>query len=95
MTDFKECVTVYGTDVYLEDTIRGPSTKFQFHINTEEPLIEIVDRIITQEEPVTVDDEELIEKMLSVRVSRLFFEVYVTCKEARKWGCAENFIIQK
>lgn len=95
VTDFNECVTVYGTDVNQEDTTKGPSTKFQFHINAEEPLIDLMDQIVTQKEKIGSDDEQALLRALGMPVKRLFFELYVTCREARKWGCSENYIVQK
>lgn len=93
VTDFSECVTVYGTDVYTEETLKGPSTKFQFHINSEDPLIDVVDRLLNQGEKG--DQDELVKRAMSVTAKRFFFELNVTCKEARKWGCAENYFVQK
>lgn len=95
MTDFNECVTVYGTDANLEDTVKGPNTKFQFHINAEEGQIDFIEMMAMQEEKIDTEDEETLLKLLSTPVKRLFFELYVTCREARKWGCSENYIVMK
>lgn len=97
MTDFNDCVTVYGTDAVLENTAKGPNTKFQFHINTDERLIDLVDQVITRQGngTATMDEEEIVLKALRMPVKRFFFELELTCKDARKWGCSENFIVEK
>lgn len=98
VTDFNECVTVYGTDAFQEETLKGPSTKFQFHLNAEEAIVDLVDGVLSfpqvEGTPKLLDDE-FIQTALNIPVKRLFFELHVACKEARKWGCAENYIVQK
>lgn len=97
VTDFSEAVTVYGTDAFGEETLKGPTTKLQFHINTEESLIELINQMITRGklDPETEEGEEMIKKISTVAVKRFFFELQITCREARKWGCSENYIVQK
>lgn len=77
VTDFNECVTVYGTDVNQENTTKGPSTKFQFHINAEEPLIDLMDQIVTKKEKIGSDDEQVLLRALTE--VGLFRELY--CSE--------------
>lgn len=95
MTDFNECVTVYGTDVITELPSKGPRTKLHFHINSEESVVDLVDQVMRREGQIINQDDEIVLNALELPVKKLFFELFVTCKEARKWGCPENFIVQK
>lgn len=91
VTDFEDCVTVYGADLFKE-TNRGPFTKFQFNINTEEALIDFIETLLTKKHPL---DDETIMQVARFSPRKFFFELYVACKEAIKWGCAENYIVHK
>lgn len=108
VTDFNECVTVYGTDAASPESsdtatetttnnqFKRPTTKFQFHINTEEPLIGVLDEIAKERGSSGEGGvDEYIRRALGMTVKRFFFELVVSCKEARKWGCSENYIVEK
>lgn len=92
VTDFEECVTVYGADV-VKDAQRGPFTKFQFHINSEESLIDFIEATLAHKQGPVDNDSLLRANRLNPR--KFFFELYVACREAKKWGCAENYIVHK
>ena len=98
VTNFTECVAIYGADAFVDgDTKKAPTTKIHFHVNTEASLVNLLNKVIMEQagETTEEDEQEFMEKVMRLHVKRFFFELQMTCKEARKWGCAENCIIEK